>query len=82
MGQQPQSFQFLVDVLKKFDRVGSLVLLVQSLFLLWIKESLLQQAVVRSPGSIIHLADPGPLTMFFLQLHHRLEEVDIAFYQG
>jgi len=41
-----------------------------------------QEAPERSSGGIIHLADSGSLAVFFLQLHYRLEEVHIAFYQG
>ena len=41
-----------------------------------------QEAPERSPEGIIHLADSGSLAVFFLQLHHRLEEVHVAFYQG
>ena len=62
--------------------------MIQPLLLGLGKDSLFQQSAVGSSGSIIHLADladladSGSLAVFFLQLHCRLEEVHVAFYQG
>ena len=78
----PWKVQFLVDISKQFDWVELPVLLLQLLAPVLGQYILFQETPVRSSGGIIHLVDSGTLAMLFLELHHRLEEVHVALYQG
>ena len=75
---RPKLFKSLVDLCQETHRIEPQVLVCQYVSLLLGQHIRVQESSVWSLGGIIHFVNPGPHSGLDLQLHHRLEEIDVA----
>ena len=75
---RPKLFKSLVDLCQETHRIEPQVLVCQYVALLLGQHIRVQESSVWSLGRIIHFVNPSPVSGLALQLHHRLEEIDVA----
>ena len=75
---RPKLFKSLVDLCQETHRIEPQVLVCQYVALLLGQHIRVQESSVWSLGRIIHFVNPSPVSGLALQLHHRLEEIDLA----